>query len=81
MEDFATELQTIRDGFEAKHDQTILPHTLGQILMTCLPVPAMDGRLSIEQKSYWMEVAAHMGPDWIAELRRVAAFMDKIDQF
>jgi hypothetical protein len=59
----------------------ITPEIVGQFLMETLPIPEMDARLSTAQKLYWMKVAEYMGPDYIRELRRIAAFMDKVDQF
>lgn len=94
---FARALQMVHDGLAtlnanegdigellSQSAQTILtPVALGQVLMAVLPFPepGHGSRLSLEQKIYWGQVAAHMGPDWIAELRRVAAFMDKVEQF
>lgn len=88
---FAQDLQQVRDAFEIMNnragdigelvepDQLIAAITLAQIIMTALPIPGMDrGKLNRGQKSYWMEVADHMGPDFIGELRRVAAFMAKV---
>lgn len=60
----------------------ITPEIIGQFLMEALPPDAdSNARLSTGQKMFWMKVASYMGPDWIAELRRIAAFMDKVDQF
>lgn len=58
-------------------DQTT-PVMVAQVLMNALP---FEGEFPRASKVFWLEVAEYMGPDWIGTLRRVAAFMDKVDQF
>lgn len=52
---------------------------LAQLIMQHLPLDAVG--FPIESKTFWLQVAHHMGPDWITSLRRVAAFMDKAESF
>lgn len=37
--------------------------------------------LSMNQKVFWLQVAAHMGPDYIHTLRTILAFMHKVEEF
>lgn len=61
---------------------TPAPHTIGQLLMACIALSELPtSRLPPEQKRFWLQVAEFIGPDYIRELRRIAAFMDKMDQF
>jgi hypothetical protein len=36
---------------------------------------------NMDEKLYWLQVANEMGPDYLGKLRRVAAFMDKVEGF
>lgn len=54
-------------------------NAFAQVLMEHLPIG--DMRWSASNKAFWIEVAEHMGPDWIAEFRKVGAFMHKVESF
>jgi hypothetical protein len=58
----------------------LTPEALGQILMDHLPINANE-RLHANEKAYWLAVADWLGPDWLASMRKVAAFMDKVESF
>lgn len=91
--EFAAKLQQARDGFAAltwaaqngsleemtaDFGESIDERVLGQIMMEMLEDP--EGlRPSVKQKL--VLVAAHMGPDWIDNLRKAVAFMDKVESF
>lgn len=59
------------------------PEVFGQMLMNQLvgPMEIDPEVFTIAEKQWWLAVAAHIGPDWLAKLRRVAAFMDKCEGF
>lgn len=58
------------------------PKVLGQLLMVNLTNPlATPGYLDYTDKKWWTEVAEVIGPDWIAQLKRVANFMERVDSF
>lgn len=58
------------------------PDALAQWLMAELSGPMSDcERFTAEEKAHWIKAAGYMGPDWIAKLKRVAAFMDKAESF
>ena len=92
--DFAELVQAARDGVAALNEAVehghigeigadigpmISPGALGQLIMEGIGDP--EGRMTPEAKKFWIEVGAHMGPDWIGALRRAAAFMDKTESF
>lgn len=95
-EQFPAAIQAVRDGFATLNANigdlgelvatpgnsgyTLAPEVLGQIMMDHLGIDPAE-RLSTEAKAYWMQVGAHMGPDWIASLRKVAAYMEKVESF
>lgn len=51
---------------------------MAQLLMEALP---QSGRMNSGDKRFWLEVAEYLGPDWIAEFRKVGGFMAKVDEF
>ena len=53
--------------------------TFAQILMEHLPQPGMG--FNVEQKQFWLQVFDHIGPDWLAEYRKVGGFMAKLAEF
>lgn len=59
------------------------PRATAQLLMELLsdPLNADAATLDSEDKIFWAEVAAHMGPDWIEAMRVKAAFMALVDGF
>jgi hypothetical protein len=63
----------LEDDFQLKAS------VFGQVLMVHLPTP--DQMMTLDDKQFYMAVAAHMGPDWLDQLRRVAAFMIKVEGF
>lgn len=89
--DFATNLQSVRDAFAMlaaraadigeliEPDLPIAPATMGQLLMTVLDPD--NTPMTRAQKVYWLEVAEHMGPDFVQALRRAAAFAGKTNEF
>jgi hypothetical protein len=68
-----------RDLPEAMPEMRLAPDVMGQLLMNVLGTPGT--RLTLSEKKYWLEVASHMGPDWINSMKQVSAFMDKFDKF
>jgi len=52
-----------------------LAHLIRQYL------PPEDRRMSLECKAFWTAFAHELGPDWIAEFKRVADFMNAVDEF
>lgn len=54
----------------------------GYFIMNLIASPALscDG-LTDEDKAFWCQVAGPMGPDWIAHMARVAAFMKVANSF
>lgn len=76
------EPETIGDvGELIDEDFKIPPEVLGQIIMNHLTSPVNDEGLTVAAKQYWLAVAEHMGPDWVAEFRNVGDFMDKVTSF
>lgn len=69
---FPGELPEIFAGVE------LLPEVLAQILMEHLPT---GPRIETVEKAFWLRVMQHMGPDYIAAMRHVGAFMAKMDEF
>jgi hypothetical protein len=59
-------------------DRVDRPAVLGQMIMTQLDDP---DSFTAKEKAFWTYVSEHIGPDWIAKLKRVAAFMDKVEAF
>lgn len=60
------------------------PRLFAQMLMEHLrhPLEVDQGSGLLEgEKLYWAEAAFHMGPDWIDKLRKVVAFMDRVEGF
>lgn len=55
------------------------PRATGQLIMELIhnPLGSFDG----EEKIFWAEVADHMGPNWIENMRSIAAFMQMVDNF
>lgn len=91
--EFAELLQAARDGMaalaeaadqghleEITADLDLRPAVLAQLIMEGVSDPE-GSRMTPRTKAYWIEVADHMGPDWIGGLRRAAAFMDKTESF
>lgn len=68
----------IPDIAECTADMKLDPTFLSQTLIQHLA--GTDG-WSVGFKTYWMRVADHMGPDWIAEFTTVGAFMRKVEGF
>jgi hypothetical protein len=91
MTDFAKDLEIARAAIAnlegaCKRQEGDLPELLtealpanitAQLLMNALP----DLTMNFANKAYWLDVANHMGPDFIKALRHVAAFMAKVDEF
>lgn len=92
MPEFAKDLQTFRDATahmidvalaqEAELPEltagTVFPAELfAQLLMEHLPIEGMD----FVSKQFWLRVAEHIGPDYIAMFKHVGAFMNKVDEF
>ena len=88
---FATRLQNVRDARKLIESavygeddvdelfgdfQIKRPDVFASILMNNLPIDGMSF-----DKRFWLEVALHMGPDWISTWRKVGAFMDRVDVF
>lgn len=75
--DMLQTLDTFPMGFS---ELKLPPHQLAQLVMEHMPDP--DSRkMEQDERVYWMKVADHMGPDWIQALRKVAAYMYKIESF
>lgn len=51
--------------------------SFAQILMNHLPLDHM----ATADKVFWLEVMDYMGPDYLAEFRRVGGFMNKLGEF
>lgn len=58
------------------------PFLMSQFLMQALShgTHSMES-FFMDEKLFWMQVANEMGPDYLKKLRRVAAFMDKVEEF
>lgn len=59
----------------------VTPKVLGQLLMNAVGTEGTGPFMSIEQKIFWMNVGEYIGSDYIQELRRISAFMDKANSF
>ena len=93
MNDFNRQLAVVAKFVETMNETTAIgeisqlldretklpPEVLAQMIMNELPCP--DETLPTAAKQYWLVVAGHMGPDWVAELRNVGDFMDKVTSF
>lgn len=53
--------------------------TLAHLLRQYLPQEAK--MVSAKCKKFWIDFAEELGPDWIAEFKRVADFMNEVDNF
>lgn len=53
------------------------PVAIGQVLMEQVDID----EFGVEQKTYWLQVAAYMGPDYLEALRKIVAFMVKVEGF
>lgn len=53
------------------------PAVFAQILMEHFPANPMLP----DEKMFWVQVADHLGPDYIREFRRVGGFMNKLGEF
>lgn len=87
---FATDLQSLRDGIAALNRQAnagnasemdtdnFTPEAFGQLLMNHLDDCET---FTTSNKVFWVQVAHHMGPDWLGALRKAVAFAIKSDEF
>jgi hypothetical protein len=59
------------------------PNVFAQFLMEHLldPLETDPATFDAESKIWWAKVSMHMGPDYIAKLRKVVAWMEKFDTF
>lgn len=58
------------------------PCLMAQFLMNAMDWPLEADPItsfSEHEKEYWMKAAFHMGPDWLAKLRKVVAWMEKVE--
>lgn len=71
-----------KENMHCVFDETNLeinaPFIMSQFLMQNLKDPSAFHQ---NEKLYWLQVAMEMGPDWITKLRKVVAFMDKVEGF
>lgn len=89
---FARDLQAVRDAIAAlvgaaNNSEGDLPDlfaevrlpadVFGQLLMNHLPM----GRMDVEDMAFWLAVMTAIGPDYVAEFRRVGGFMNKLGEF
>lgn len=58
--------------------ESIPPELMAAMLMHVLP---SENRMQRDEKLYWIAVADELGPDWVQELRKVAGFIGKTEEF
>lgn len=75
------EIESVAKDFSGDIDELLemppSPEVLARYLVLTLPIEGMG----FYDKTYWLAVADRMGPEYIKALRRVAAFMAKVDEF
>lgn len=64
---------------EEMADLKVAPEIAGQFLMEVVGNP--DDMMTLEDRLFWMQVEHHIGPDYLAKLRHVVAFMAKVGAF
>ncbi len=72
------ELDALIEVNTGLHYINLSPQQLGQFMMQNLPI---DNKMDNDDRVYWMQVGSHMGPDWIDSIRKVGAFMSKVESF
>jgi len=70
-------LDPVREALIESVESCTKPEIIGQILMNFLGDGNDKGHFSADEKTFFVHMADHMGPDWAQALYHAAVFITK----